>query len=67
MSKHQIPFNSNLQVDNEILYAAVGPPGTSGCENYSYHQQHISTFGTVIPRKYSLNYFPVSNLLKMIK
>ena len=53
MSKHQIPFNSNLQVDNEILYAAVGPPGTSGCENYSYHhQQQISTFGTMLPRNY---------------
>ena len=63
MNKQQLPFDSNLQANHEILYAAVGPAGNSGCENYSYHQQHISTFGTVIPRNYSLIYFPVSNLL----
>ena len=41
----------SFQRNDELLYAAVGPVGTSGCENYSYHrQQQISTFGTVIPR-----------------
>ena len=56
MNKQQVPFDSNLQANHEILYAAVGPAGNSGCENYSYHhQQHISTFGTVIPRNYSMN------------
>ena len=41
----------SFQRNDELLYAAVGPVGTSGCENYSYHrQQQISSFGTVIPR-----------------
>ena len=53
ISKQQIQFESNMQANHEILYAAVGPPGNSGCENYPYHnQQQISTFGTVIPRNY---------------
>ena len=49
----------SFQRNEELLYASVGPVGTSGCENYSYHrQQQISTFGTILPR----NYLSYSNI-----
>ena len=51
-----------FQGNDELLYAAVGPAGTLGCENYSYHRQHqISTFGTVIPRNYEPCFYTSQN------
>ena len=52
MANPHMPIDASFQRNDELVYAAVGPAGPSGCENYSYHrQQQISTFGTVIPRK----------------
>ena len=49
--QEQMAVDADFQRNDEMVYAAIGPPGTSGCENFSYHQHQISTFGTVIPRK----------------
>ena len=53
MYKQHMAVEANFEGNDELLYAAIGPPGTSGCETNSYHQHQISTFGTVIPRKYT--------------
>ena len=50
MSKPHLLIDPSCKISDELVYAAVGTPmGPPGCENYSY-QQHISTFGTMLPR-----------------